>query len=204
MVKRALAPAYRLLELPLGYVFIQWVNRPTVLVVRQILRDKIMSFRGGKVLDLGCGTGNYRPYFGGDYYGIDINDDYIVRCRAVHPGRFAAMDATRLGFGEQAFDSVVTVATTHHLDDRQVRDMIDEAMRVLRPGGDLHVVDAVLPDSRRSLLKTTWFRLDRGNHPRKRGHLMPLLEQAGAVRETEVRSGPLHDVLYARIAKPAA
>jgi SAM-dependent methyltransferase len=110
------------------------------------------------------------------------------------------MDCTRLGFPERSFDEVVTIATTHHLDDAQLARMVGEALRVCRPGGHLHIIDAILPVSPNFLFKRVWFRLDRGAFPRTTDDLVAGVEQAGRVIRRNMLTGPLHDTIYLRVA----
>ena len=44
--------------------------------------------------------------------------------------------------------------------------MTIEALRVVRPGGAFHIIDAILPVSRRAFAKEMFFRMDRGRFPR--------------------------------------
>lgn len=201
MLKTLLWPAYRFLELPIGYALIQRINRPTTDAIRSVFAEHIHLRDTDRVLDLGCGIGGYRACFAGRYHGIDINPKYIESCRRTHDGEFLTMDATQLDFPDASFDAVVTVATTHHLSDRQVEAMMSEAVRVLKPGGSFHILDAVLPESLIDFGKTIWFKLDRGEYPRKRGHLKQLFPQGGEVAEETIRPGVLHDVFYARYSK---
>ena len=197
MLRQVLSPVYKLLDLPAGYAAIQVINRPTTEAFRRMIAERVRIAASDAVLDLGCGIGNYRDCFGGDYTGVDINPDYIAECRQRYRGRFETMDATALDLPDASFDVVVTVATTHHLDDAQLGAMITEAMRVLKQGGTLYVIDAVLPDSALSLFKTTWFRMDRGRHPRKRAHLESVIGQDGADVVSSVEPGLMHDAFCA-------
>lgn len=201
MLRQALAPVYRILEFPVGYAAIQIINRPTVNAFKRIIADQVRVEPEESILDIGCGIGNYRECFNGNYFGVDINSDYIAACRTRHFGTFETMDATDLKFDDGSFDTVVTVATTHHLDDVQVERMAQEAMRVLRPGGVFHVIDAVLPASALALFKNVWFRLDRGRHPRKQTQLVSLIGADISRAHISVEPGPMHDAFYAGIHK---
>jgi len=82
--------------------------------------------------------------------------------------------------------------------DRQVERMVAEAIRVCRPGGHFHVIDAILPVAP-NVFKTALFRLDRGNHPRTLAHHLAVIGRAARIVEHQVLTGPLHDTAYARL-----
>jgi SAM-dependent methyltransferase len=193
LAKRAFSPLYRLLERGDVYALNQLIAKPTTDRFRQLL-SRVP--KRSSVLDLGCGIGNYRSCFPGDYTGIDINPAYIERARAIMSGRFETMDCAALAFPNESFDDVVSIATTHHLNDEQFRAMIAEALRVCRPGGHFHVVDAILPVSPNFLLKTIWFRLDRGGFPRRLEELTRVIVRDARIVRHNVLTGPLHDTVY--------
>jgi len=190
-----------MLEMPIVYHINQQMGRPTTNRYRKLMKTNLPSSSGQRILDLGCGLGAYRDCFSQDYTGIDINPAYVERARLTLPGRFESMDCTDLKFPEGSFDEVVTIATTHHLDDSQVVKMIQEALRVCAPHGHLHIVDAILPVSGSLMFKTFWFRLDRGDFPRQLPHLQMLADRGGNVVHHEVLTGPLHDTVYIRVGR---
>lgn len=195
-----LYPLYRLLEHPWGYALNQRIGRPTTERYRELVVRNVPPSPARLVLDIGCGVGGFRDCFHGDYFGIDINQDYVRDASNRHPGRYSAMDATQLGFRDASFDDVVSIATTHHLDDDQVVGLVREASRVCKPGGIVHIVDAILPMSPILLFKRTWFRLDRGAYPRALEHILRLATHGGRILRHETKMGPLHDVVYLAIA----
>jgi ubiquinone/menaquinone biosynthesis C-methylase UbiE len=93
-----------------------------------------------KILDVGCGTGQFTYAFvreGGDAAGIDISPDMIKAARS-KSGRgkspeFVVMDARRLQFADGSFDLVVSSKLFLHIRDWQ--KAADEILRVAKPGG---------------------------------------------------------------------
>jgi ubiquinone/menaquinone biosynthesis C-methylase UbiE len=199
-MRALLRPLYRLLEHPAGYALNQRIGRPTTDRYRALIARHVGSGAERTVLDIGCGIGSFRDCFHGRYCGIDINPAYIAAARAGLPGQFVTMDATRLAFRDASFDDVVTVATMHHPADGDVVALIREATRVCRPGGCVHIIDAIQPVSPVRAFKRLWFGLDRGAFPRSLHQLQHLAGLAGRVVERAIETGPLHDVAYIAVA----
>jgi ubiquinone/menaquinone biosynthesis C-methylase UbiE len=195
-MKSFMAPAYWLLEHAHGYALSQRLAKPTTDRFRGLIAKYVSPAPDAKLLDIGCGTGNYRSSFVCDYWGVDNNPAYIDMANAGQTGHFAVMDATRLDFADSSFDQIITIATLHHLDDDQVVQMVQETTRVCRPSGRVHLLDAIMPVSPVFAFKRLWFRLDRGGYPRSIEHLRGLVEKAGRIIKVEIVNGPLHDVAY--------
>jgi SAM-dependent methyltransferase len=130
------------------------------------------------------------------YVGVDVNPLYVDAARKAHGDTFRVMDAGALDFDAASFDAVFTVATCHHLDDERILGMVSSALRVLRPGGSMHVVDPVWPVSSRAPIKRAIFGHDRGRFQRTVAQLTGLLARRGDVFCVDVRGGALHDVCY--------
>jgi hypothetical protein len=77
--------------------------------------------------------------------------------------------------------------------------MVRDALRVLKPGGALHVIDPIWPVSSRAVVKRVLFSQDRGRFQRTVAQLTSLLARQARVSRVDVRSGVLHDVYYARL-----
>jgi SAM-dependent methyltransferase len=186
-----------LLEHPAVYGFTQKLNPMTVGLYRHLVVEHVRVRPGGAVLDIGCGVGAHVSLFpDARYVGIDVNPAYIDAARKAHGDRFRVMDAGALDFAEGSFDAVFTVATCHHLDDQRILAMVRSGLRVLTPGGSMHIVDPVWPVSGRAPIKRALFGHDRGRFQRSVAELTSLLARYGSVCRVDVRAGLLHDVCY--------
>jgi len=99
------------------------------------------------ILGLGCGSRELVPYLAETYQqevtGVDISAEHFPRSRHSHHGvRFHCLrrDATRLRFAtDRSVDAVVMVWALHEMD--QPLSILAEVQRVLRPGGEVVIVD---------------------------------------------------------------
>lgn len=106
---------------------------------------------GESVLDLGCGTGTLAIQLKercprAAVTGIDADPDVLARARRKAEGASREVDfvearATELPFPDGHFDKVLSTLFFHHLPTDQKQRTLAEIVRVLKPGGELHVVD---------------------------------------------------------------
>jgi ubiquinone/menaquinone biosynthesis C-methylase UbiE len=99
----------------------------------------------GSVLEIGAGSGAMAAALLGRYPATTVTVTDVDPAMIASAGRRLASfgeraealeaDATDLPFEEGAFDAVVTFIMLHHVGDWE--KALDEAIRVLRPGGDL-------------------------------------------------------------------
>ncbi len=133
-----------------------------------------LDLRGDElVLDLGCGRGAIlmlvaRRLSTGRAVGIDLwrradqsgNSLARTRANAVAEGvadrvEVETGDMTNLPFGDASFDLVVSNLAVHNVRTQPGRDRaIDEAVRVLRPGGRLLIADIRATDEYRNRLES--------------------------------------------------
>lgn len=108
------------------------------------LAFKLFSpYKGMRVLDVGCGTGNFSVKLaekGCVVTGIDISDQMLKKAaaKAAKAGLnidFHNMDIYNLAFGNNTFDGVFSMATFEFI--QKPKKAFDEMMRVLKPGGKL-------------------------------------------------------------------
>lgn len=108
-----------------------------------------------RVLDLGCGTGTllligYELHPDASWVGVDPDGAVIDRARrklavAGARARLELGSATALPFAGASFDRVLSTLVIHHLDPNQKREAFAEILRVLRPGGEVHIADFGVP-----------------------------------------------------------
>lgn len=108
--------------------------------------------RGGKLLDAGCGTGDFVPVAqerGYSFRGIDISKRMIDICRKRFPGTgFSKGDVMDLGFPEGEFDAVISAGVLEYVkdDSRASRELF----RVIKEGG---ILIATFPNRSSPLLR---------------------------------------------------
>jgi phosphatidylethanolamine/phosphatidyl-N-methylethanolamine N-methyltransferase len=106
------------------------------------------AHHGGRVLDVGVGTGiSLLDYPSGvRVIGVDYSEPMlrkarqrIVRHALAHVEGVALMDANRLAFADGAFDAIVAQYVLTALP--QPETALDEFVRVTRPGGEIILVN---------------------------------------------------------------
>jgi ubiquinone/menaquinone biosynthesis C-methylase UbiE len=106
---------------------------------------------GAPVVDVGCGTGTLAialaaaaELHGAALIGVDGDPEVLARARAkpwADKVQWRHGLATALPLPGASADRVVMSLLLHHLDPAGQRTALAEAVRVLRPGGRLHVAD---------------------------------------------------------------
>lgn len=150
-------------------------------------------------LDFGCGTGTLAMLLKqGEpsvrVTGIDVNPAVLslARRKAASAGldvRFDRYDGARLPYGDHTFDRVLSSYVFHHLDDTTKMAALQEFVRILRPGGELYLMDFDRAES--PVLRAVFnaIRLLDGNGATRanaRGILRSMVARAGFAAVNEV------------------
>ncbi len=129
-------------------------------VLRATLREEELKRRlvhqvalapGMRVLDLGCGTGTLTTMLalaepGAEIVGLDGDPATLARARQKLEAAGARADlreglATEPPFSPASFDRVVSSLVLHHLTLADKRRALGKARGLLRPGGEIHILD---------------------------------------------------------------
>lgn len=123
------------LELVEGY--------PDVIARRQRSYALLRIAEGGAVADVGCGIGTAArelAHLGARAIGVDVSKEMVARSRArVSEAAFSVADAIALPFTDAELAGYRAERVYQHLHDPGAA--LAEAMRVLRPGGRIVLVD---------------------------------------------------------------
>ena len=120
-----------------------------------------------RVLDIGCGTGEFAPLFKiAHYWGIDISRSYAAHARKKTGQEILVMDGNRLAFKSERFDYILIMAVLHHLKDEAVIQVLAEAKRVLKPEGRVLVMEDTKIEAFDSLLVRWVQKYDKGAYIR--------------------------------------
>jgi SAM-dependent methyltransferase len=173
---------------------------------------------GQRVLDVGCGTGTLallikRDHPGSEVVGLDPDSQIlaIARYKAERSGaqvRFEVGYADRLPYPDISFDRVTSSLVFHHLSHELKIRALQEAFRVLRSAGELHVADFGRPTSTLMRVALVPVRLVDGLGTRRdnvAGRLPAFMSEAGfrEVAETARFQTPFGPVCIYRASKAA-
>jgi len=109
---------------------------------------------GGRVLEVGIGTGISLPLYGSNVriFGTDISEamlkkakQRVAELRLKNIEGLAVMDAEKLEFPDNSFDVVMAQYVVTAVPNPEVA--LDEFARVLRPGGELIILTRVSADA---------------------------------------------------------
>jgi SAM-dependent methyltransferase len=110
-----------------------WERKATIrLLYRDFHRRLLESCPQGRVLDIGSGTAHIK----------DFRADIVSTDILPFPGIDVVADAHRLPFPDRTFAGVVMLDVLHHLE-RPI-EFLEEASRVLKPGGRLAMIEPAM------------------------------------------------------------
>ncbi len=141
---------------------------------RRLLEQAALGDRD-RVLDLGCGTGTLaimakRALPSADVAGLDADPEMLDR--AIRKAREAGLEirfdqglGSELPYPDSHFDRILSTLFFHHLRPGDKGPTVAEVVRVLKPGGELHVADWGLPSDPLMRLLSLQIRFGDGDGP---------------------------------------
>lgn len=168
-------------------------------VMYQPLIDEIKKKDEGKILDVGCGTGNILcKIINGrrELYGIDLSKNMIEESRK-KLGKNADIklaDAEHIPYSDNMFDILICNASFHHYIHPE--KVLKEMKRVLKNGGKLLIGEPYAIQPFRALLNFSFKFSDSGDfHVYGKHELIKMLKDNG-FKTLEVKNTGNYTVLY--------
>lgn len=101
-----------------------------------------LAFEGEKILDVGCGAGQWFEFFKEKkvkYFGVDFSENLIKIAKERYPeAKFEVANLFNLPFEDNFFDKVYAIALFHHIPSQKLRlEGLKEIKRVLKKNGFL-------------------------------------------------------------------
>lgn len=104
-----------------------------------LVKSHFRDATGLRMLDIGCGVGNFHPLLAPHFVridGVDISPSSIERGQANNPEvNYQCYDGDRLPFDDNTFDLAITVCVMHHVPPASWPNFAREMHRVVRSGG---------------------------------------------------------------------
>ncbi len=144
--RRFLTVVYERFWRPLVSRFFFGFGGPTADEEKRLTVDLLEVSAGDRVIDVGCGPGNYTRDLasaagGGLVVGIDASEAMVAAAAkrsANSNSAYLRADACALPFEDGAFDAACSVGVIHLIERPMLA--LEEMVRVLAPGGRLAVV----------------------------------------------------------------
>ena len=128
------------------------------------VREKLGTTSGGDILDVGTEKGDFidtlmKTLSGyNSFVGIDISADDLKKARKKFkdaPVGFMEMNAEKMSFPDNHFDTVCISYSIHHLEN--IDTVLAEMYRVLRPGGNF-IIQELYSDGEQTKARHPSFR----------------------------------------------
>jgi ubiquinone/menaquinone biosynthesis C-methylase UbiE len=112
------------------------------------LREHFKNQEPEKILDLGAGDGTCLSFFStyfpkSQLFGIDVSEKSIeeAAARTIPNAEVRAYNGTQIPYPNDAFDLILVATVMHHIRFELHDGLMREALRVLKPGGQLFIVE---------------------------------------------------------------
>ena len=197
---------YKLLRL--SFVYKTYQSLVTKSDTYRIVYKEIFNFKKNSiVLDCGCGPAQYRDLIQTKHYtGVDFNKNHIEKARKRFPNdKFVHGDVLNMGFSNDGpYSEIILFGLLHHLNDSNVKDLVESLGLNLAEGGKIMSIDPVYMNDNLDLYKRIANFIaskDQGNYVRTEKGYKILFESMNFKIQTKVYKNLLripffHNVMY--------
>jgi ubiquinone/menaquinone biosynthesis C-methylase UbiE len=131
---------------------------------RKDIEELISVIKGGRILEVGCGTGKIiqelsKNISNSTFVGVDISGYMIkiARKKGIKNARFIKSESTKMFFKENSFDYVIFRDSIHEIHETSgyegMKLSLAKAYYFLKPGGKLIIRDAIVPPKKKIMIK---------------------------------------------------
>src|SRR5262245_43527823 len=165
---------------------------------RRVLVEQADLRPGHRVLEIGCGTGSLltrisRAQPALELTGLDPDPKALERAKvkadaASAPIRLDRGFSDALPYPDASFDRVFSCFMFHHLDgaDEKLRTL-REVRRVLKPGGQLHLLDFAQPEAHGASVLARWLHSNHRLEDNTDARVQGFMNDAGLMAPTIIR-----------------
>jgi ubiquinone/menaquinone biosynthesis C-methylase UbiE len=156
---------------------------------RRVLVDQAALQPGHRVLDIGCGTGTLAVLIKREHpdvaiIGIDPDPKALARARrkAARAGVSIQFDqgfGDELPYADASFDRVISSFMFHHLPAEEKLNTLRAIHRVLKPAGQIHMVDFERSESGAHGFLARLFHANERMKDNSENRVLSLMSQAG-------------------------
>lgn len=174
-----------------------------VKVMYQPLLDELEKDAEGKLLDVGCGTGNILcKLVNGkrQLFGIDLSENMVEESkkRMGSDADIKAADAEHIPYKDNFFDTLICNASFHHYPHPE--EVLKEMKRVLKSGGKLLIGEGYAIQPFRALLNLSFRFSESGDFKSYGKHEFIKMLEDNEFRIAQVKKTSSRTILYIAIA----
>lgn len=169
-----------------------------------------------KILDVGCGSGRFTPYFlskNCKVEGIDLSEKMIeVATKRVPESVFKHMDMRTLDYPDNTFDGLFLGYSLIHIPSKEVETTLEEQHRVLKDGGIILIIAqkgysdhiAPAPANEDERLFFNFFTLDQLVYHLKQTNFEIVYQNAEVFKDPESYTEGVNYVIGKKISTPSS
>lgn len=174
-----------------------------VKVMYEPLLEELKKNVEGKLLDVGCGTGNILCKLVNEkreLFGIDLSENMVRECRKrmESHAEIKVADAEHMPYEDNFFDTLICNASFHHYPHPE--EVLREMKRVLKSGGRLLIGEGYAIQPFRALLNLSFRFSDSGDFKSYGKHEFIRMLENNGFRFAEMKKTSGRTILYMAIA----